>query len=562
MHTVPILSDEDLTDAHRDYFRKISLILNNKEKYQRFVQLTPLPLPTTSLCESIFQEYPRALHAHNRYIKNTFSSEELEIDFKEYCDSIGFNDFFENEGMDALRKHINSFIVVDLPRQQAGERPQPYMYLLQLEHIIDVDMRPGKPVAEYISFCQDLQPGDHEKKITDRAMVIDDVLYRMFYRTESSGGRWLLDYEVAHNLGECPAFKFYAQVVNSKNPINSQSPITTALGDLEDLLTGCVSVKYYKMYGMFPIYWGYKQKCGYRDERGGECNNEGKVVFYDINGVSKEPTLTDCPKCAAKKMMGPGTFIEVDPPRMKEEADMREPVGFVGVDVDALKFAREDLSLAEAKITYNTTGKTNQETQSKEALNEMDVKRQFETRRNVLMAIKKNFETAMYYAYANMAKLRYADQYVNTVVDLGSEFFLHSEAELNKDYTETKAAGRPAYELAAKREFIYLTRYHNNPDELARLNILQNLEPYQDYTLQELMATGIKDQDPEAYLIKANFYSYIKRFERENLPILQFGSKISFEKKITIIFDKLKTYANEQLQKRNPKGQPQPSEDG
>src|SRR5690606_1590692 len=125
-------------------------------------------------------------------------------------------------------------------------------------------------------------------------------------------------------------------------------------------------------YGMFPIYWAYRQKCTYKDEQtGGECNGYGTIVWYDINGTDKRAHTKECPACKAKKMIGPGTLLEVDPPRMKDEADMREPVGFVSVDVDALKFSEEKLAKMQAKITYHTTGKMPIETQSKEALNEM-----------------------------------------------------------------------------------------------------------------------------------------------------------------------------------------------
>lgn len=559
MHTEPVTERDDFTQAHQDYFAGINAILNDPDKQKRFAQLTPLPLPTTGLCDSIFQEYPRALKAHNQYIKNTFTTEEAEVDFKTYCESIGFMDFWHNQGMEALKKYINAFIVVDMPRVQSSPRPEPYMYLLHIGHVVDVCMRKDSPVCDYIVYCQDLQPGDLDAKIVRRRYIIDDYAYRMYYQTESSAD-WLLDYEVPHNMPECPVFKFYPQIISHKNPLNSLSPITTSLGNLDDLLTSKVDIKYYEKYGMFPIYWGYKQKCTYRDQvTGAECDGNGRTVWFDIDGADRQAKYGECPACKAKKLIGPGTFLEVDPPRMKEEHDMREPVGYIGVDVEALKFAEDKLIKQINEITYQTTGKTNVETQSKEALNEMDVKRQFESRLNVLMIIKRNLELSMYYGYRFLAIARYGDMYINTVVDLGSEFFLRSEKELNADYQETKTAGRPAYELASKREFIYLTAYQNNPDELARLNILQNIEPYQDYSIMELKTMGVPQFDPVGFLIKLNLYSLIKRFERENLPILQFGSALSFEGKINAITNTLKTYVNEyKIQPPDPKGQPEP----
>ncbi len=562
MHTEPILETSEMTEAHFDYLATIDKILTDKDKQERFRQLMPLPLPTTALCESLYQEYPRALMAHNKYIKSTFTAEELEVDFKDYLEEMGFMDFWNTNAISALRKYINAFVVVDLPRKQTTPRPAPYMYLLQIDAVIDVDVKKGVPVAEYIIFAQDLTREDVEAKITARAIVIDDMHYRMYYQNVANGSTWQLDFETPHGLPQCPAFKIYPELVTDKNRLNSQSPITTSLGDLNDYITAKVSIKYYQTYGMFPIYWGYKQKCTYVDQKdNATCNGNGRLVYYDTSiaitpGNPPAAKYRDCPACSARKMIGPGTFLEVDPPRMKDEADLREPVGFVGVDVDALDFAEKKVDSMENKITYHTTGKTSQETQSKEALNEMDVKRQFESRHNILMMIKKNFEVSIYWALTNMGQLRYGDQYTGSTVDLGSEFFLRSQQELNKSYQEKKTAGRPAFELATDREFYYLTEYHNNPEELARLNILQNLEPYQDYSCTELKALGTPLVDPEGYMIKLNFSSYLMRFERENMPILQFGAAISFAKKIEVIFDTLKSYANEQLTKADREGGP------
>ena len=57
--------------------------------------------------------------------------------------------------------------------------------------------------------------------------------------------------------------------------------------------------------------------------------------------------------------------------------------------------------------------------------------------------------------------------------------------------------------------------------------------------------------------IKANLIKFIKRFERQNGSIVEFGSDISFEQKIDIIYNTFKNYVrNENETDQDDTGQP------
>jgi hypothetical protein len=45
---------------------------------------------------------------------------------------------------------------------------------------------------------------------------------------------------------------------------------------------------------------------------------------------------------------------------------------------------------------------------------------------------------------------------------------------------------------------------------------------------------------------------YIRRFERENINVTEFGNDIDYDKKIQAISDRLKEYASEEIEKLNP----------
>jgi hypothetical protein len=66
----------------------------------------------------------------------------------------------------------------------------------------------------------------------------------------------------------------------------------------------------------------------------------------------------------------------------------------------------------------------------------------------------------------------------------------------------------------------------------------------------ELQAKGIATK--EDVIIKLNFADYIRRFERENMAITEFGENIDYNNKIQVISDRLHEYASEEITKLNP----------
>ena len=76
--------------------------------------------------------------------------------------------------------------------------------------------------------------------------------------------------------------------------------------------------------------------------------------------------------------------------------------------------------------------------------------------------------------------------------------------------------------------------------------ILNDLEPFRhmSYTdVNDLYSKGIITK--EELKLKINFMEYVRRFERENVSITEFGSILPYKDKIEKITKKLKEYANE-----------------
>ena len=101
-------------------------------------------------------------------------------------------------------------------------------------------------------------------------------------------------------------------------------------------------------------------------------------------------------------------------------------------------------------------------------------------------------------------------------------------------------------ELDMMQNQIIQTEYRNDPMQLRRMLILSELEPYRHLSRAEatdlFKANIISEEDLR---IKLNFPNFVRRFERENMNILEFGSELPYERKIAIITEEFRKYASE-----------------
>ena len=101
-------------------------------------------------------------------------------------------------------------------------------------------------------------------------------------------------------------------------------------------------------------------------------------------------------------------------------------------------------------------------------------------------------------------------------------------------------------DLDALLQQIIETEYRNNPQQMQRMIILGDLEPYRHLTRDEVQRLYDKQLVTiEELLVKLNFADFIRRFERENMNIITFGENIDYQKKIDTIKQRLMDYARE-----------------
>ena len=526
---------EGVGQALMDFMAMVEKLIPH-DKYEVFRTLFRFPVKTNEVLSVCFDKLSRIFDGRDPAYAYQFASTEQRDDWEWYRqEKLHEPEVWQTKGWDFFKTQINSVLVVDLPEEQdKGDRlPQPYFYWLPISEVLDFEANEQTGVMEYLIFRQD----------DDRIAVIDDEYYRLFKAKNGTIGE--LEREARHDLGYCPARFFWNEPISLDQPYIKASPVTKELDNLDWFLFYSISKRNLDMYGSYPIYWGYEQSCDFHnDETGDYCdggflkNREGKWL-YDNNGL-----LVPCPLCSKKHIAGAGSFVEVPVP-IEGQPDLRNPVGMLAVDRNSLDYTGEQELRLRTDIITAIVGQ-NEEVTQREALNEQQIKANFESQSTVLKRVKKGFEGAQQFVDETCCRLRYGKAFLSASINYGTEFYLFTSDELRKRYKDAKDAGMSEADLDALLQQIIETEYRHNPQQMQRMIIMADLEPYRHLTRDEVQALYEKGiVTKEDFIIKLNFADYVRRFERENMNIIEFGDTLDYQKKIDIIKERFKEYAAE-----------------
>lgn len=507
-----------------------------KDKYRIFLSLFKFPTQNIELTGKIYGELERVFDGRNSAVTFQFLDPTLSDDWEAYRhDVLKEPEIWRSKGWDALRTAINCVMIIDLPTEQQGERPEPYFYFLGIENVID--FRAKGEALEWIVFRQ---PGK-------RIAAFDDTFMRVFQLNEKGEIEELIT-EVQHGLGYCPAKFFWTTPLSQEQPDIKKSPLSPQLGNLDWLLFFRVSKRHLDLYAPYPIYSAYAADCNFRNNETGDYCDGG--FLRNIKGeykIFRDGTVERCPVCSEKRIAGVGSFIEVPIPK-DNRPDLRDPVTITTIDRNSLDYNTEEEKRLADEIYSKVTG-TGGEVQQKESINEMQVTANFEDKKNVLLSLKTNFEKAQTFVDETICRLRYGESYLSSNINWGTEFYLYSTEDLQTIYNEAKKSGASEARLDMIADQIIATENRNNPLQMQRMFLLKQLEPYRHLTLSELQGLASRQLiDPIMMLIKINFATFVDRFERENINILEFGSALPLDRKIDIINQKFIEYAKEQQQ--------------
>lgn len=530
-HVTPFISQPTT-----DFLAWVKRLIPN-DKFKIFKSLFRYPVITNEVTGIVFDKLSRVFDGRNPALNYQFMSSEQRDDWEYYRQEVLKEPtIWQTKGWEYFQTEINSVLIVDLPTEQkpGTKYPEPYFYWLTIDQIIAYDVNPATGFMEYIIFRQP----------DNRIAVIDDEFYRVYSEDKDHNIGSLL-VESKHDLGYTPARFFWNVPLSISDPDIKASPLTRELETLDWYLFFHISKRHLDLYGAYPIYSGYEQNCDYSNSETGDMCDGG--FLKDRNGNYKFDSsglLLRCPKCGDKRIAGVGSFVEVPIPG-ENQPDLRNPVQMLGVDTSSLEYNVKEVERLKENILRATVG-VSDDFANTQAVNEKQVDAFFESQTTILTRIKKGFESAQQFIDETVCRLRYGNAFVSAKINLGTDFYVVTPTELRNKYKLAKESGASESELDALQNQIIETEYRHNPTQLQRMLILAELEPYRHLTRNEVINLYEKQIIPvEAMQVKLNFANFVRRFERENTNILEFGTLIPYDKKISIIADKLREYAKE-----------------
>ena len=512
-HTQTTLNKSDFEAGYWDFRHWIaneSPELLPADKSARIMQLIRPPISTIELTESIFSKLRKIFHGQDSFFDYQFSNPDLKSDWSEYRD----RDFWPTHGFDAMQSAIDSVWVVDFPDVQSGSRPEPFNRLIDISNVIDIE-NDGDNNCQYFIY-----------RIGGFLVAYDSVSIRVF---EYDTGVGAMTKEIRHGLGYTPARMFWTEKLDTNNLINKESPITKELSELDWLLFHKSAKRYMDLSNAYPREITYSADDSYQDD--------DRTENKDRMPGGKRPI--------GNKLMGPGTIIEVDPPLDSNEADlMKNPFLLISPDVETLKWHVTEETRLKNDIYRSVVG-VDRDIQNDQAMNEKQVDSSFESQLSVLLRVKKNFEIIMEFSDSTNALLRYGNSFKGCTIDLGTGFFLKTVTELHEDYKIAKETGNEVV-LEKITSNIYDAKYREDSASRQRAEIIRDLDPLPEKTVKEAIEiyknNGI---DKINFIIKTNLLTFVRRFERENIPLVQFGENIEYSSKIDTIINRFKEYARE-----------------
>lgn len=506
-----------------------------EDKFITSMNNLKFPLPTNRITENVFVKLSKIFDGRNPAFNYQFHNTQERDDWEWYRqEKLDEPRVWSQKAWRYFQTEINCIMVVDMPLvEDASDRyPQPYFYFVPISEVISYEVNPRTKNMEWIIFKSD-----------KRVVVIDDASYRTFAYEGTQLGDLLSDN--AHNLGYCPAHFFWNEPLSLGEPDVKRSPLSKELSALDWYLFKYLGVKHLDTYASYPIYSAYEEECDYSDKDGNICH-KGHLQKPDGSYLTDiEGNLVLCPICHGKKQLaGAGSFINVPIPT-EGQPDLRKPVDITTIDKKSLDYNVGELNRLETNIVNSCVGVDNT-ILNETSLADKQVDATFESKDNVLNRTKSGFEEAQEWVDTTICLLRYGSAFISASVNYGNEFYTLTPEVLQKRYNEAKDGGASESELDALRQQLIETSYRHNPALMQRMLILKDLEPFVHRTQEQVQTLHEKGLiAPEVMMLKADFMGFIRRFERENDNILEFGSKIPYAEKIENIYNTLLDYAKQ-----------------
>lgn len=506
--------------------------------------------PATILLTSvIIDNLNRWTNAQGTVKKCDFKDPKKNEDFIEVLNQVwngkSFDDFINTFYKEAIFTEFNGFALITkpvrdeeskviiregVPKPDDGKNLDPYMIFIAITDVHDYYLTGDK--VEYLIIKLD--------KENKKYRVIDDN--RDIILNFTNDGMETVSV-INNEIGYVPA-RMISNI--NENILNNQvktSPINHIIPALDRYFScDCdLRMQYIKhCYPKMAIVTRECVTCGakgyimeYRDDE------ETKVTCNTCNGTGREIPIS------RDGVIGiPQYLMQGDSPYPGS------PASYITPEVESLKTAAEDLKQQKLDIIYAGTGDKNIVAESLNTATENIINsRSLEDRIAEISTMVEQFEVFLKQSIKDMHKDFQASE-VDIVVKYGKKIALKSENELLTEIKEAKDSGMNfIYIQALQSELIYV-RYKNNKDELERQLLLNDIEPFAGYSIDEVlkMKEYISKDDLK---LKVNFESLVDQLENTQ-PVQDIGVGEGYKKRVNMIKEELYKLLPDETEEKEP----------
>ncbi len=538
LHTETALSLADTGQAGRELLNWVSTQIP-PDKFKRFKELMRFPIDTVEQTERAYQALEKVLDGRNPVTEYVFTDRKIEQEAVDYYATLGGQSKFKRDAFDAMKLKPNCLVVIDFPAEQIGAIPEPYYYFLNFNSVLSFDETDG--VIEWVLFEQP----------DDMVALFCDQYYRVYKVKDRDYSKATLVSEEEHEFDMCPAQFLLKNAAVSSKPYLKKGPITNQLGALDWLAMACVFEKHSDLSNGNPITWAFTQSCDYEreEEDGFEYCDRGYLRNDKVGFIHQGQNLKPCPACSKSKFSGAGSLIEVSPPEVDDEGNLppllTPPAGYVDRDKGLLEYNTEKVQQKKHEFYTSVVGYGG-DPDNNQAINEKQVTSSYESKSAILNTIARDLEAAERWLLRLIFSVRYQSSFNDVSISLGTEFYLEEAKDILNQLNESKKESTPSSILDSTEIQYYETKYRNNPEALDRSILITHLTPFRHISNDTVIS--LFDKGVVAYedlILKINLSSLINRFERENVPIVEFGVLLDFDKRVEKIIDTIRSYIEE-----------------
>ena len=495
------------------------------DKATRYYNSMSVPFLSNRVVDKCFSSLSRVFDGRNPSYTYEFTNKNLSDKWRSSNERKYIHSFVKGAGWNTIKERINSVLIV-----LKNEDGRPNIYTIDISDVHGIDIQND----EIVSICYTI---DGKKKgYIDGNSIIE---------YEGGGDKISIISEVSHNLSKCPARFIYATSLGvGGSECVKVSPITHVLGDLDWYLFLANSNNELNTVSRFPIYSTYASGCDYETDHD-YCDLGYLRDRSSGNHITSAQGLKSCPVCEKRKFVGAGSLIEIDPPSEDNgKIDLRDPVVITPAPVPTLEYNLSDLDRREKLIIKTVVGVDGLGIDS-QAVNEKQVLALLESLETALDEVQNNIESLVEWLESIFIEILYGDKALRSIsIDMGTEHFVMSTAELINLYSIAKGAGLGEFVLSKIDKMITETDNRNNPTRLAKDIAVKILMPYvylSNTELSNMLLSGALDR--AEYIMTTAKDTILRIFESESeLPLSAID--LTLPNAIQDTRDKLREIAN------------------